>query len=113
MSNSFIPFLLTLPVKLLYRILDNLDQLTILLSLRNVCIRVNTIIDTYHRYQVNFTSFLKLDFHHLQRIVHINNELHFFSSVFLHKILVCKTVEKFYHESLLIKESYSKKTTTK
>jgi hypothetical protein len=77
MSNNFIPFLLTLPVKLLYRILDNLDQLTILLSLRNVCIRANTIIDTYHRYQVNFTSFLKLDFHHLQRVVHINNELHF------------------------------------
>jgi hypothetical protein len=77
MSNNFIPFLLTLPVKLLYRILDNLDQLTILLSLRNVCIRANTIIDTYHRYQVNFTFFLK------------------------------------YHEPLLIKENYSKKTTTK
>jgi len=52
MSDKFIPSLLTLPVELVYRILDNLDQLTILLSVRDVCIRLNTITDTYHRYKV-------------------------------------------------------------
>ncbi len=54
MSNKVLPSLLTLPIELVYCILDNLDQLTILLSLRNVCIKLNAIIDTYHRYQVNF-----------------------------------------------------------
>jgi hypothetical protein len=44
----------TIPVELVYRILDNLEELTILLSLRNVCTRLNAITDTYHRYQVSF-----------------------------------------------------------
>ncbi len=52
--------LLQLPVELLYRILDNLDELTILLSMRNVCIRLNAITDTYHRYQV-YCSFIFAD----------------------------------------------------
>ncbi|CAF4428045.1 unnamed protein product, partial [Rotaria magnacalcarata] len=43
--------LVSLPIELVYRILDNLDDLTILMSLRNVCSRLNLIIDTYHRYQ--------------------------------------------------------------
>jgi hypothetical protein len=42
----------TLPIEMLYRILDNLDNRTILLSCRNVCTRLNNIIDVYHRYQV-------------------------------------------------------------
>jgi hypothetical protein len=49
----------TLPVELVYRILDNLEELTILLSLRNVCARLNDITDTYQRYQVNFNFILK------------------------------------------------------
>jgi len=44
--------LATLPVELIYRILDNLDELTILLSVRDVCTRLNAITDTYYRYQV-------------------------------------------------------------
>jgi hypothetical protein len=48
--------LLTLPVELIYRILDNLSQLNIFLPVRNVCTRFNTITDIYHRYQVNYTS---------------------------------------------------------
>ncbi|CAM4791490.1 unnamed protein product [Rotaria magnacalcarata] len=43
--------LVSLPIELVHRILDNLDDLTILMSLRNVCSRLNLIIDTYHRYQ--------------------------------------------------------------
>ncbi|CAF4233402.1 unnamed protein product, partial [Rotaria magnacalcarata] len=41
----------TLPVEFIYRILDNLDEFTILYSTRNVCARLNSITDTYHRYQ--------------------------------------------------------------
>ncbi|CAF3896909.1 unnamed protein product, partial [Rotaria sp. Silwood1] len=43
--------LLTLPVDIVYHILDKLDDLTIIWSVRNVCERLNIIIDTYHRYQ--------------------------------------------------------------
>ncbi|CAF3609814.1 unnamed protein product, partial [Rotaria socialis] len=42
---------LTLPVEIAYRILDNLDELTLLCSTRNVCQRLNMITETYHRYQ--------------------------------------------------------------
>jgi hypothetical protein len=41
-----------IPVELVYCILDNFDELTILLSLRNVCIRLNSIMDSYHRCKV-------------------------------------------------------------
>ncbi len=54
MVSSF----LTLPVELVYRIFDNLNDKTIFLSLINVCTRLNTIINTYHRYQVNFSFYI-------------------------------------------------------
>lgn len=44
--------LLTLPVELIYQILDHLDELTILFSVRDVCSRLNLITSTYRRYQV-------------------------------------------------------------
>jgi len=62
--------LLKLPVELVYRILDNLDEKAMFLSIRNVCTRLNTIIDTYHRYQVNFSFILKLAFHLLRNTIH-------------------------------------------
>jgi hypothetical protein len=65
MSNNIIPPFLTLPVELVYRILDKLNQLTILLSVRNVCARLNVITDTYYRYQVNLSFIFKSEFHHL------------------------------------------------
>ena len=53
MTNKTLPLSLhTLPIELVYRILDNLNEKTIILSARNVCTRLNTIIDAYHRYQV-------------------------------------------------------------
>ncbi len=58
--------LLTLPIELIYRILDNLDELTILLSMRNVCTRLNAITDTYHRYQVMLSCFFKSHFYYIQ-----------------------------------------------
>ncbi len=54
----------TLPVELVYRILDNLDNFTLFVACRNVCTRLNTIIDTYHRYQVNFDFIMKSVSHH-------------------------------------------------
>ena len=44
----------TLPVEMVYRILDNLDDEALFLSVQNVCQRLNKIINTYHRYLVNF-----------------------------------------------------------
>ncbi|CAF1411770.1 unnamed protein product [Adineta steineri] len=41
----------TLPVELVYRILDYQTDLTIVISMRNVCQRLNKIVDTYSRYQ--------------------------------------------------------------
>ncbi|CAF0931303.1 unnamed protein product [Adineta steineri] len=41
---------LTIPVELVYRILDNLDYFTILYSMRNVSQRHNAIVDSYPRY---------------------------------------------------------------
>jgi hypothetical protein len=54
MSNKVIPSLVTLPNELVYRILDNLDGITILLSVRDVCTQLNAVTDTYQRWQVNF-----------------------------------------------------------
>jgi hypothetical protein len=62
MSNEITLSLHTLPVDLVYRILDNLDGKTIYLSIRNVCKRLNTIIDTYHRYQVKFSFISEVNF---------------------------------------------------
>ncbi len=66
--------LLTLPVELVYRILDNLSEEAIFLSMRNVCARLNTIIDTYRRYQVNSSFIMKLAFHYLQNIIHLKTK---------------------------------------
>ena len=54
MSKFVMLSFLTLPVELVYRILDHIDDITLFCSIRDVCTRFNTIIDTYHRYQVNF-----------------------------------------------------------
>lgn len=50
----------TLPVDLVYCILDHLEVLTILLSCRDVCTRLNHVIDTYRRYKVIFNFIIKI-----------------------------------------------------
>jgi hypothetical protein len=57
----------TLPVELVYRILDHLADESLFLSCGNVCRRLNDIIDTYHRYQVipSFNIFFLLCIHRL------------------------------------------------
>lgn len=56
----------SLPVDLVYRILDNLDDKAIFLSILNVSERLNRIIDTYHRYQVTIV------YHHSRYRLNIN-----------------------------------------
>jgi hypothetical protein len=69
--------LLTIPVELVYRILDNVCERTIFLSLRNVCKRLNTIIDTYHRYQVNSSFISEVRFSSSSTCRSFNNESYF------------------------------------
>jgi len=69
MSNNIAPHLLTLPIELIFRILDNLDDFTILCSVRNVCTRLNTITNVYHRYQVS----LKLIIHYVWNMSILDN----------------------------------------
>lgn len=45
--------IIILPVELVYRILNHLDLFEILVSMRNVCQRLDQIVDTYDQYQVN------------------------------------------------------------
>lgn len=54
MTDHSTPSLHTLPIELIYRVMDNLDPEGLLLSFRNVCARINSIMDTYVPYQVYF-----------------------------------------------------------
>jgi len=47
-----------LPIEMVYRILDHLNGKTLYLSLINVCQRLNRIIYSSQRYQVNHYIFL-------------------------------------------------------
>ncbi|CAF3703076.1 unnamed protein product [Adineta steineri] len=51
MSSKTILSLHTLPVEMVYRILDNLNLSTIFWSLETVCQRLNAILDSYDRYK--------------------------------------------------------------
>lgn len=42
----------TLPVQLVHRIFNNLDDFDILFAVRNVCTRLDTVVDNYRRYRV-------------------------------------------------------------
>ena len=68
-----IPSLETLPVELLHRIFNSLDARTLLLSLKYVCKRLHSIVDTYNRYQFNFQSISKSNFHRLCRGARAND----------------------------------------
>jgi hypothetical protein len=56
MSNNIVPSLMSLPVELIYRILDRLDPLDILISVRNVCSHLERITETSDHYQVKFPT---------------------------------------------------------
>ena len=53
MANYSAPSSLhTLPIELIYRIMDNLDGDALVYSLHDVCVRINTIMDKYEPYMV-------------------------------------------------------------
>lgn len=43
----------TLPVDVVYRVLDHLTDIELFLSIANVCQRLNNILHSYYRYQVD------------------------------------------------------------
>ncbi len=59
-----------LPVELFHRIFDNLDAQTILFSLRPVCRLFRSIVNSYDRYNLNFKTISKCNFHRLCRLIH-------------------------------------------
>jgi hypothetical protein len=65
MSNIIIASFANLPIELIYRILDQLDPLNILISVHGVCTQFDQIIDTYDPYQVNFTIMHAKDSSHV------------------------------------------------
>jgi hypothetical protein len=82
--NNMAPSLHSLPVELVYRILDNLDDKTILISCRDVCTRLNEITDTYHRYQVILGFTIKSHFHHLYNriVLFVNMYINYFHDTY-------------------------------
>lgn len=54
MVNTNIHSLHTLPVEIIYRILDNLSLYRIVCSMLNVCTRLDAVVCSYHRNEVSF-----------------------------------------------------------
>ena len=77
MSYNVTPSLLGLPIEVLYRILDQLDPKHILLSVRNVCQRLDAITDTYYPYQVNLTFDFSSDIHCFRFEVLFNTKIEY------------------------------------
>ncbi len=75
MSTKYNSSLLTLPVEILYHIIDYLDTPTIFLSLSNVCTYFRAISNTYNRYQLDFNSISKPYFHRICRFIEPENIL--------------------------------------
>ena len=61
MSDTTNGSLSQLPIEWVYHILDNLELFDIILSVRDVCTRLNTNIDTYDPYQVKSISIFNID----------------------------------------------------
>jgi hypothetical protein len=77
MAVNAAPSLVTLPVEIVYRILDNLSEEDILLSTRDVCRRLNAITDSYRRYQVNFHRYLQIRFSSVPRYHSFQIQIYF------------------------------------
>ena len=56
MFSQSAPSLSTLPIELVYRIIDHLQPYDILVAAYSICTRWNLIIDTYQPYQVKLVS---------------------------------------------------------
>lgn len=66
MSGDSTAPIMNLPIELVYRILNHLDPLEIMLSASGVCTKLDQIIDTYQPYQVRFITSIDL-LHYLAR----------------------------------------------
>ena len=88
MPDDNIASLITLPIELIYRILDHLAPQDILLSVCNVCEQLNSITDFYDRYQVNFTSTFSLNFHQFRSIM----SYRYHACVVLHNLVTSVSV---------------------
>lgn len=55
----------TLPVEMIFQILDHLSDEQLFLSLSNVCQRLNVILNSYRRYQVNSVTCDKNSYTHI------------------------------------------------
>ena len=53
MANDRITSLNMLPIELVYRIVDHLNHFEMVFAVRNICTRLNELVNTYHRYQVS------------------------------------------------------------
>ena len=60
--------LVTLPVEIIYRILDDIDIGSILISFRYVCKQFHMISNTYNRYELDVSSISSVD---MKRIAHL------------------------------------------
>ena len=58
MSHSLHPLLHNLPIESVYHILDHLKPFDILVSMRNVCSRLDAITDAYQPYTVSIVMTL-------------------------------------------------------
>ncbi|CAF1302080.1 unnamed protein product [Rotaria sp. Silwood1] len=58
MAEKIKPSLYTLPTELIYRILNYLDDFNLFCTMRNVCTRINTIMDSYRRYKTLTTLYI-------------------------------------------------------
>ena len=79
--------LLTLPIHLVYQVLDHLQPKYLLLSAYDVCTHLNSIIDSYHPYQVKTTSILTVFNYFLFNVI-------LPSTVHLHNFLVFAATRK-------------------
>lgn len=52
MAYQMKPCLHTLPIAVIHRILNHLDDFNILFAMRNICTDINKILDGYPRYKV-------------------------------------------------------------
>lgn len=53
----------TVPIDIVYKILDHLNVLNVIASMRNVCARLNAIVDSYQQYQASRFHTLKAAYH--------------------------------------------------
>ncbi|CAF2742985.1 unnamed protein product [Rotaria sp. Silwood2] len=64
-----IPSLDTLPVELIYYLLEYLDISTLLFSFRYVCKRFQTIVNSYDQYKLDMRLISKIDFDHICHVI--------------------------------------------